>query len=127
MVLHIDSNATYLVLLKAKSRIAGYYFILYYPNTNILATLNKVILVEYKRVKHVITSLAEGETAGVFHNTQTTIPIRHVLDLIGHNQLLTLIKTDNSTASSFINNNIRKKIIKVLGYELLLVTRVETN
>ena len=109
MVLHIDSNATYLVLLKAKSRIAGYYFILYYPNTNILATLNKVILVEYKRVKHVITSLAEGETAGVFHNTQTTIPIRHVLDLIGHNQLLTLIKTDNSTASGFVNNNIHQK------------------
>ena len=38
------------------------------------------MLVECEGVKHVATSSAEAETAGVFHNAQTAMPMRHVLD-----------------------------------------------
>ena len=73
MFLHIDLDATYLVLPKAKSRITWYYFLLKHLSSNISLTLNKVILIEYKGVKHIVTSSAEAETVAVFHNTQITI------------------------------------------------------
>ena len=96
MVLHIDSNAAYLVLLKVKSRIARYYFLSNHPNTNIIPTLNRAILVEYKRVKHIVTLSAEAETAKVFYNVQTAILIRHILDVIDHKQPQTTTNTDKN-------------------------------
>ena len=69
MVLHIDLHTAYLVLSKVKSRITVYYFLSNYSSPNILLTLNGAILVEYKGMKHVVTSLAKAETLGVFHNT----------------------------------------------------------
>ena len=52
---------------------------------------------------------AEAKVAGVFHNAQTAIPIRHILTSLGHPQLPTIIKTDNATAISFTSNNITQK------------------
>ena len=66
MVLYVDSDTTYLVLLKAKSRITSYYFLSKHSNINILVTLNRVILVECKGVKHIVTSLVVAKTARVF-------------------------------------------------------------
>ena len=45
---------------------------------------NAPILVERLTLKHVVTLAAECETAGVFHNAQTAIPIQHNLNAIGH-------------------------------------------
>jgi len=109
MVSHVNSDAAYLVLPKAKSRITGYYFFSNHPSSNTSPTLNGAILAECKGVKHAVTSSAEAETAGVFHNAQTTVPARHVLDVIGHKQPPTPIKTDNSTASGFVHNNTHQK------------------
>ena len=75
MVLNVDSDAAYLVLLKVKSRFIIYYFLSNHSNTNILPKLNGAILVECKEVKCVLTLSAEAKTARVFHNAQTTIPI----------------------------------------------------
>ena len=84
MVIYVDSNPAYLVLSKVNSRITSYYFLSNYSNINISSTLNRAILAEYKRVKHVVTSLAEAETARDFHNTQTAILIQYVLNVIGY-------------------------------------------
>ena len=43
---------------------------------------------------------------GVFHNTQIAIPIRRLLIALGHPQPPTPIKTDNTTAQTFITDNI---------------------
>ena len=51
MVLHIDSNAAYLVLPGAKSRIAGYYYLSDYSNKTTHPFLNSAILVEYKTLR----------------------------------------------------------------------------
>ena len=105
MVIYVDSDPAYLVLAKAKSRIASYYFLSNYSNINISSTLNRAILAKYKGVKHVVTSLAKAETARVFYNTQTAILIQYILNIIDYKQLPIPIKTGNSTASGFINNN----------------------
>ena len=51
----------------------------------------------------------EAETAGVFGNSQIAIPIHQALEALNHPQPPTPIKTDNSTASSFVHSNICQK------------------
>ena len=109
MILHIDSDAAYLVAPKARSRIAGYFYMSSHPNVTKRPRLNGAILVECKVLRHVVSSSAEAETAGIFHNTTTAVPIRHILQNIGHPQPPTPVKTDNTTATAFVYNNIHQK------------------
>jgi len=109
MILHVDSDATYLVLPNEKSRVAGYFYLSDHPDRDISPTLNGAILVEYKGIKHVVLSSAEAEIAGLFHNAQTALPMRYILEVIDHKQPLTPVKTNNSTALGFVHNNIYQK------------------
>lgn len=84
MVLHVDSDATYLVLTKAKSWIARYYFLSEYPNRDTRPSLNRVILVECKDLCHVVSLSTKVEIVSIFYNTQTAIPIWYILKVIGH-------------------------------------------
>ena len=68
----MDSDAAYLVAPNAKSRIAGYYYLSDLP-TKKQNKLTGAILVEYKYLKHVVTSAAEAETGGLFLNYQNVI------------------------------------------------------
>ena len=109
MMLQVDSDAAYLVQPQAKSRIAGYFQLNNLPKSTPHPTVNGAILVECKTLRHVVASAAEAETAGVFHNAQTAIPIRTILKALGHPQPPTPVKTDNSTTNGFIHNNIHLK------------------
>ena len=42
------------------------------------------IHVEYKLLKHVVSSVAEAETGVFFTNCQAAIPIRHILAALNH-------------------------------------------
>ena len=109
MALHIDSDAAYLVAAQAKSRIAGFYHLSNNEVHGKPVSLNGEILVECKTLRHVVASATEAELAGVFHNAQLAISLRHILRALGHTQHATPIKTDNSTAHGFIHNNIHQK------------------
>ena len=111
MVLQIDSDAAYLVLPGAKSRVAGYYHLgsKTPPTSTTDYTINGPIHVECKALRHVVSSAAEAETAGLFHNAKTAIAIRRSLDILGHPQPPTPIKTDNSTALGFVKNLVHQK------------------
>jgi hypothetical protein len=109
MELNIETDAAYLVMPKARSRIAGYYFLGNKPSSRPHPHLNGAILVECKTLKHVVASAAEAECGGVFHNAQMALPIRVILIALGHPQPPTPIKTDNSTARGFVYNNINQK------------------
>ena len=106
MVLHCDSDAAYLVAPKARSRIAGYYHL---SDLHTLPPPNGPIHVEYRTLRHVVASAAEAETAGVFHNAQTIIPIRRILLALNHPQPPTPLKSDNSTTIGFIHDNIHQR------------------
>ena len=106
MILHIDSDAAYLVAPNAKSRIAGYFYL---GDGTETTKLNAGIHVECCLLKHVVASAAEAETGGVFHNCQFGVHIRRMLTVLNHPQPPTLVKTDNSTAESFVNKHIKQK------------------
>ena len=112
MILHIDSNAAYLVAPKVCSCIAGFYLLLYHPNKEKTPTLNGAILVEHKTLCHGVSLSTEEEAEGIFHNETMAVPIWHVLKK-GHPQSVTPLKTDNSAASGFVYKNIHKKQSKL--------------
>ena len=66
MILHVDSDAAYLVAPKARSRISGYFYLSDHPRRTQTPSLNGAILVECKTLQHVVSSAAEAEVAGVF-------------------------------------------------------------
>ena len=63
-------------------------------------------------MKHVAASAAEAETGRLFHNSKIAIPIRQMLTDLGHLQPQTPIKTDNSTAYTFVNQTMKRKMSK---------------
>ena len=109
MTLHVDSDAAYLVLPNAKSRIAGYFYLSNHPKFHIALKLNAPVIVECRTLRHVVASAAETETRGLFLNARTTLPIREMLHTLGHPQPPTPIKTDNSTANDFVSKNLKQK------------------
>lgn len=117
MTLHIGSDAAYLVALKVKNRVAGYFHLTYNPKVTKHPKTNKC-----KTLQHIVSSAAEAEVGGIYHNAQVSIPIRILLQSLNHPQPPTLIKTDNSTANGFIHDNI-SNMFTILGHAILLVER----
>ena len=115
MILHLDSDAVYVVAPKARSKVARYFYCGRKNNNTIPSRthLNGPIHIECKTLKYVVASAAEAKTAGLFHNCQTAVHIRNMLTVLSHLQPTTPAKTDNSTASSFFNDTLKKKRSKV--------------
>ena len=112
MILHVDSDAAYLVQPNARSRIAGYYHLSSIPPLPPITpkpSLNGPILVECKTIRHVVASSAEAETGGLFLNAQNIIPLRWTLEQLGHKQPPTPLKTDNNTAYNFVSKNMKQR------------------
>lgn len=86
MQLFVDSDAAYLVAPKAKSRVAGFYYFKNTPTNHPLPLSPHPILVECRCLRHVVSSAAEAETAGLFQNAQNIISIRRVLEALNHPQ-----------------------------------------
>ena len=107
MILNIHSDAAYLVAPKARSRIAGFFSSGSNPNTSPLPV--SPILIEYKTLRHLVASSAGAEIAGIFHNAQVGIPIRRLLESLGHPQPPRALVTDNPTVAGFANDNITQK------------------
>ena len=57
---------------------------------------NGAVLIECKTIRRVVSSAAEAETHGVFHNAKIGVNIRHILNAMGHRQPPTLLITANS-------------------------------
>lgn len=109
MILHIDTDAAYLVLPKARIRIAAYYYL-----TDRLPLhdkeqpkLNGALTVDCKTLRRVVTSAAEAETEGIFSCAQFAIPLCRILIAMGHPQPPTPIKTNNLTLAGIVNNLIK--------------------
>ena len=111
MILYVDSDAAYLVLPNARSRFAGHFFLSNrVPDPfKIPPPPNGPIHTECRTIRNVVASAAEAETAGLFGNSQIAVVIRRALQSLDHPQPPTPIKTDNSTANSFVHSNIRQK------------------
>jgi hypothetical protein len=107
MQLYVDSDAAYLVQPNARSRYAGYFY-LGKPRHD-TTKINGAILVNCKTIRSVVASAAEAETAGLFYNAQDAIIIARALTELGHSQHAVWIKTDNTTANSFVHSNLKQR------------------
>jgi hypothetical protein len=84
MILLINSNAAYLIIPKAKSRVVGYFQLNDDPKQIPYPIVNGVILVKYKALRYVVLSATKAETARIFYNAQVAIPIQYILKQLDH-------------------------------------------
>jgi hypothetical protein len=112
MVLHIHSDASYLSVSNARSRLGGLFFLgNKFPEQE---TLNRSILNVAAVIKNVVASAAESEVGVCFHNAQSGAPLRVTLTKMGHTQPPTPLPTDNSTAFGILNETIKQKRSKAM-------------
>jgi hypothetical protein len=112
MILHIHSDASYLSVSKARSRLRGRFFLGNKPPEH--DNLNGSILNVASVIKNVVASAAESEFGACFHNAQSGAPLRVTLAELGHIQPPTPLRTDNSTAFGILNETIKQKRSKAM-------------
>ena len=118
MILHVESDASYLSESKARSRYAGYHYLSSQPSatphSDPVPPFNAAVHVPCQILKEIVSSAAEAELAGLFHNAKEACPIRICLEELGHPQPATPIVTDNSTAVGIANDTIKQKRSKAI-------------
>jgi hypothetical protein len=82
MIWNIFSNASYLSVSNARSRLGGLFFLGNKSPKH--ETLNRSILNVAAVIKNVVASAAESEVGACFHNAQSGAPLRVTLTELGH-------------------------------------------
>jgi hypothetical protein len=111
-ILHIHSDASYLSVSNARSRLGGLFFL--GNKSPEQDKLNGSILNVASGVKNVFASAAESEVGACFHNAQSGAPLRVTLTELGHTQPPMPLRTYNSTAYSIVNETIKQKRSKAM-------------
>ena len=119
IILHIDSNASYLCEEGARSRARGHFFLTdqLVKNGNkplTLPTNNGTIHTLCQIINTVMSSAAEAEISATFRNAKDALPIRTTLEEFGHPQPTTPMQVDNTTLVGFANNTIKQKRSKAI-------------
>ena len=109
MILHVDSDAVFLVAPKTRSRVVGFYYCsdVYEKSTTTRSKLNEPIHIECKELRRIVVSAAETETGGLLHVYQKAVQLRRILIILSYLQPATLVKTDNSTSAYFIKSTFK--------------------
>jgi len=108
MILNVHSDASYLSEPRAKSRVAGVYFMGDVPEDGKPILLNGNIFIVCSILKFVVASAAEAELGALFINGKETKVIRLILEEMGHLQPKTPIHCDNKTATGIANDTVKK-------------------
>jgi hypothetical protein len=112
MILHIHSDASYLSVSNARSRLGGLFFL--GNKSPEQDTLNGSILNVASVIKNVVASAAESQFGACFRNAQSGALLRVTITELGHAQHPTPLRTDNSTAFRIINETIKQKQSKAM-------------
>jgi hypothetical protein len=115
MVLHVDSDASYLSEAKSRSTAGGYHYLSSQPSpSNKKPPRNGAILVLCQILKEIMASASEAELAALFHNCREACPISVTLEELEHPQPAIPVKTDNSTAAGITNDTVKQKRSKAI-------------
>jgi hypothetical protein len=112
MILHIHSNASYLSVSDARSRLGGLFFL--GNKSPEQDTLNGSILNVASVIRNVVASAAESEVGACFQNDQSGAPLIVTLNELGRTQPLTPLRTDKSNAFGILNETIKQKRSKAM-------------
>jgi hypothetical protein len=96
MILNIHSDASYLSVSNARSRLGGLFFL--GNKSPQQETLNGSILNVAAVIKNVVASASESEGGACFHNAQSGAPLIFTITELGYTQPPTPMRADNSTA-----------------------------
>ena len=111
MVLAVHSDASYLSETKARSRAGGHFFCSkdeqYPENNGAILTVSQII-------KAVMSSAAEAELGALYINAREAVPLRILLEEMGHPQPPTPIQVDNTTALGVVKQTIQPKRMKAM-------------
>jgi hypothetical protein len=107
MILHINSDASYLSENEAKSRAGGFFNMGSDIKTDKKLT-NGAILIISKVLKNVMSLAAEAEIGAVFINAKEGAVLRTALEELGHTQPPTPMEKDNTTATGYTNGTIKQ-------------------
>jgi hypothetical protein len=115
MVLAVHSNASYLSEPSAHSRVGGHFFcsadVDDPPNNGAVLNISKIL-------KAFMSSVAKAKLGALYINAREAIPMRHLLEEMGHKQPPTPIQSDNSTAHGVITNNMQPCRTKAMDMRL---------
>jgi hypothetical protein len=106
MILHIHSDASYVSVSNARSRLGGLFFL--GNKSPKQETLSGSILNIAAVITNVVASASESEVGAGFHNTQSGAPLRFTLTEPGHTQPPTPLRRDKSTAYGIVNKTIKQ-------------------
>ena len=96
MILAVHTKASYLSEQGSKSRAAGHFYL---TNKNDEDFNNGALLTLTSIIKHVISSASEAELAALFYGCKQAVPLRTMLEEMGHQQTNpTPVTADNATA-----------------------------
>ena len=109
MVLNIHSDAYYLSETRARSGVAGNFFLGSNSDPTKPIVLNGALYIMCGILKFVVASAAEAELGALFLNFKEGRIVRLTLQEMGHPQPATPIHCDNMTATGIANDTIRKQ------------------
>jgi hypothetical protein len=111
MILAVHSNASYLSEAQARSRVGGHFFCSENSenpgNNGAVHTVSKIL-------KAVMSSAAKAKLGALYINAREAVPMRQLLQEMGHKQPKTPIKTDNSTELGVVTHNIQPRRTKAM-------------
>ncbi len=111
MILAIHSDTSHLSKATARSQAGGYFFCSKdskNPRNNGAGhNVSKIL-------KAVMSSAAEAELGALYINAYKAVPMRQLLEEMGHKQPKTPNKTDNSTAFGVVKYNIQPRRTKTM-------------
>ena len=96
---------------KSRSRGGAYIFC---SEDDTIPRLNGSILTMAKIIKFVMSSAAEAKLGALYINCRAAVPVRHLIEEMGHKQPPTPMQTDNSTALGVVLNRIQPKQTKAM-------------
>jgi hypothetical protein len=104
MVLAVHSNASYRSKPFTRSRVGGHFFcssdVDDPPNNGAILNISKILTT-------IMSRAAKAKLGALYINARKAIPMRQLLEEMGHKQPPTPIQTDNSTAHGVVTNNIQ--------------------
>lgn len=106
MILHTQSDASYLTRSGGRSVVGGYHFL---GDHDQPTRTNGAILAICTVIPVVVASAAEAEYAGVFINAQEAFHLRNILADLGYPQPPTTIFCDNACAVGLANDTVKEK------------------
>ncbi len=115
MVLAVESDASYLSVVNARSCAVGYFYMTNKTARNTDAyTSDGAVHVVCHNMREVFSSAAEAELGALFHNGKEAHPLCIALEEMGYPQPATPMATDNSTASGIATDSVKQKRSKAV-------------